>query len=161
MYHILQWGRRDKSRFARVDLEEDMKKFVTILLTLSLAACMVVTAAACGNNDNPPAPDDNKSEYDFIDYAEKVYLNTEKYPELEADAAARYRGSLLWSLTEIALSDGDWSEQVRELRFALRKYHALFKAAPFTYSQDKIRLEVLTYLPFPVYRTLIRIKRRK
>lgn len=60
-----------------------MKKFVTILLTLSLAACMVVTAAACGNNDNPPAPDDNKSEYDFIDYAEKVYLNTEKYPELE------------------------------------------------------------------------------
>lgn len=60
-----------------------MKKFVTILLTLSLAACMVVMAAACGNNDNPPAPDDNKSEYDFIDYAEKVYLNTEKYPELE------------------------------------------------------------------------------
>ena len=93
--------------------------------------------------------------------ADTLRFIQEKYPELEADAAARYRGSLLWSLTEIALSDGDWSEQVRELRFALRKYHALFKAAPFTYSQDKIRLEVLTYLPFPVYRTLIRIKRRK
>ena len=93
--------------------------------------------------------------------ADNLRFVQEKYPELEADAAARYRGSLLWSLTEIALSDGDWSEQVRELRSALRKHHALFKAAPFTYSQDKIRLEVLTYLPFPVYRTLIRIKRRK
>lgn len=93
--------------------------------------------------------------------ADNLRFIQEKYPELEADAAARYRGSLLWSLTEIALSDGDWSEQVRELRFALRKYHALFKAAPFTYSQDKIRLEVLTWLPFPVYRTLIRLKRRK
>ena len=69
MYYILQWGRRDKNRFARGDLEENMKKFVTILLTLSLAACMVVTAAACVNNDNSPAPDDIKSEYDFIDYA--------------------------------------------------------------------------------------------
>lgn len=59
-----------------------MKKFVAILLTLSLAACLLVAAAACGNDDNPPAPDDKTSEYDFVDYAKEIYLNTEKYPEL-------------------------------------------------------------------------------
>lgn len=84
----------------------------------------------------------------------------ENDPELEADAAARYRSSLLWSLTEIALSDGDFSEQIKKLRSALKKNHHLFQSAPFSYPQDKIRLELLTQLPFWVYKTFIRLKRR-
>lgn len=84
----------------------------------------------------------------------------ENDPELEADAAARYRSSLLWSLTEIALSDGDFSEQIKKLRSALKKNHHLFQSAPFSYPQDKIRLELLTRLPFWVYKTFIRLKRR-
>ena len=82
------------------------------------------------------------------------------YPALVPDAAARYRGSLLWSLTEIALSDGDFSEQIKKLRSALKKNHHLFQSAPFSYPQDKIRLELLTRLPFWVYKTFIRLKRR-
>lgn len=84
----------------------------------------------------------------------------ENDPELEADAAARYRSSLLWSLTEIALSDGDFSEQIKKLQSALKKNHHLFQSAPFSYPQDKIRLELLTRLPFWVYKTFIRLKRR-
>lgn len=82
------------------------------------------------------------------------------YPTLVSDAAARYRGSLLWSLTEIALSDDNFANQIRELRTALKENHALFSAAPFAYPQDKLRMALLTYFPFQIYRTLLRIKRR-
>lgn len=84
----------------------------------------------------------------------------ENYPELEADAAARYRGSLLWSLTEIALSNGDFAQQVKELRTAVKGNYRLFTSAPFAYPQDKIRLPLLMHFPFWVYRILIRIKRK-
>lgn len=82
------------------------------------------------------------------------------YPMLVFDAAARYRSSLLWSLTEIALSDEDFTNQIRELRTALKENYALFSAAPFAYPQDKLRMALLTYFPFHIYRTLLRIKRR-
>lgn len=82
------------------------------------------------------------------------------YPALEPEAAARYRSSLLWSLTEIALSDNNFPNQIRELRTALKENHSLFSAAPFAYPQDKLRMVLLTYFPFQVYRTLLRIKRR-
>ena len=82
------------------------------------------------------------------------------YPALEPEAAARYRSSLLWSLTEIALSGGDFSKQINMLRSALKKNYHLFQSAPFSYPQDKIRLELLTRFPFWVYKTFIRLKRR-
>lgn len=82
------------------------------------------------------------------------------YPTLVSDAAARYRGSLLWSLTEIALSDDNFTNQIRELRTALQENHSLFSSAPFAYPQDKFRMALLTYFPFQVYRTLLRLKRR-
>lgn len=83
----------------------------------------------------------------------------ENYPELEAAAAARYRGSLLWSLTEIALSDADFSEEVRQLRKELRNERKVFRQVAFRFKQDRIRMEVLLHLPFGFYKTMLRLKR--
>lgn len=83
-----------------------------------------------------------------------------RYPELELDAAARYRGSLLWSLTEIALTEGDFKAETKQMRRELWENRKLFWKVPYTFSQDKLRLAVLLYLPFCVYRVLILNKRR-
>ena len=88
-----------------------------------------------------------------LDYIRK------NHPQLETDAAVRYRSSLLWSLTEIALSDGDFTNDIRFMRGELKKEHKLFASLPFDYRQDKLRLSILTALPFGFYRTLIRRKR--
>lgn len=92
--------------------------------------------------------------------ADNLAFIRENYPELEADAAARYRSSLLWSLTEIAMSEQDFTPQVRELVAALKENRKLFRSIPFQYFQDKIRLWVLTHLPFGVYRKLMQRKRK-
>ena len=84
----------------------------------------------------------------------------ERYPDLEQDAAARYRGSLLWSLTEIALSDEDFAADVREMLSVLRSNKRLFWSVPFVYGQDKVRMWLLMNLPFGVYRTVMRLKRK-
>ena len=81
------------------------------------------------------------------------------YPALVPDAAARYRGSLLWSLTEIALSDEDYDREVQALLSALRGQKELFCAAPFSYRQDRLRMWLLLHVPFSVYRAIIRFRR--
>ncbi len=91
--------------------------------------------------------------------ADNLAFVRENHPELEADAAARYRNSLLWSLTEIAMSEQDFTPQVRELVAALKENRKLFRSVPFRYPQDKIRLWVLTNLRFGWYKMLIRRKR--
>lgn len=82
------------------------------------------------------------------------------YPSLLPEAVARYRNSLLWSLTEIALSEGNYTAQITELQSVLRKNYTLFKGTPFAYSHDKIRLKLLVFFPFGVYKTFIRLKRK-
>lgn len=79
----------------------------------------------------------------------------ENYPELELAAAARYRGSILWALREIALSGEDYSVQRQELLKQLRKHYVLFKKAPTEYWTDKIRLILLRRLPFFCFKALI------
>lgn len=83
----------------------------------------------------------------------------DKHPELESYAAQRYRGSLLWSLTEIALSDEDFTEEIQQLRAQLKLERKLFRSIPFDSKQERIRFIALTYLPFGIYRALIRLKR--
>ena len=92
--------------------------------------------------------------------ADNLKFIQKNYPELEADAAARYRDSLLWSLTEIAQSTGDYSEEIRALKAALQRHEQLFFTAPFSYPQDRIRMWFLSKLPFGIYRTLLHLKRR-
>ena len=81
------------------------------------------------------------------------------YPTLVSDAAARYRGSLLWSLTEIALSDEDYTGETQALLSALQSQKKLFCAAPFSYRQDRLRMWLLLHVPFSVYRAIIRFRR--
>lgn len=81
------------------------------------------------------------------------------YPALVPDAAARYRGSLLWSLTEIALSDENYAGETQALLSALRSQKKLFYAAPFSYRQDRLRMWLLLHFPFFVYRAIIRFRR--
>lgn len=85
------------------------------------------------------------------------------YPQLEQYAAARFRGSLLWSITEIAMLN-DWSdyrEELRRMMQELRERRDLFGKIPFEIPQDKIRYGVLVTFGFRCYRTLLRIKRGK
>ena len=81
------------------------------------------------------------------------------YPTLVSDAAARYRGSLLWSLTEIALSDEDYTGETQALLSTLQSQKKLFCAAPFSYRQDRLRMWLLLHVPFSVYRAIIRFRR--
>ena len=83
----------------------------------------------------------------------------ERYPELENDAAARYRSSILWALTEIALSNREFKQEVRQLIQELKDNRRLFMKTDFAYPQDKIRMMVLIYLPFNFYKKMLRIKR--
>ncbi len=83
----------------------------------------------------------------------------EKHPEVESDAATRYRGSLLWTLTEIALSSQDFTQYVNQLIQELKNNRQLFMKTKFAYPQDKIRMMVLMYLPFKFYKQMLRIKR--
>jgi len=82
------------------------------------------------------------------------------HPELTALAAARYRGAVLWSLTEIALSNQPYKNEVKLLRSELCREKRLFEKIKFQYRTDYFRMLLLMYLPFGVYRILIRSKRR-
>lgn len=84
----------------------------------------------------------------------------EHHPELTEAAAARYRGAILYSLTEIALSDTAYTEEQQDLLKELKKEKKLFSAIPFDAVTEKIRYTMLAYLPFSFYRICIRRKRK-
>lgn len=83
----------------------------------------------------------------------------ERYPELEQLAVARYRASILWALTEIAISDGSFEKSVNELMEELRNSAWTFWWVPFAFWQDRIRMMLLLCGPFSLYRMFIRKKR--
>lgn len=83
----------------------------------------------------------------------------EKYPELEYLALARYRTSILWSLTEIAISRDSFENAVTKLTKELRDNAWVFWNAPFAFWQDRIRMILLMIGPFSLYRMFIRKKR--
>lgn len=81
------------------------------------------------------------------------------YPELEADAAYRYRGSILWAMREIALSKNGFSQETTELIRQLKENKALFFHVGFVHRFDLLLLILLLYFPFCFFKTLLRIKR--
>lgn len=83
----------------------------------------------------------------------------EHHPELEQLALARYRGSILWSLTEMALSNDSFEDAVKELINELRENARVFRRVPFAFWQDRIRMHLLLIGPFALYRWFIRKKR--
>lgn len=83
----------------------------------------------------------------------------EHHPELTEPAAARYRGALLWTLTEIAMSDKVYPAEQQDMLTELRNNRELFFRIPFDTMNEKIRFMMLSYLPFSLYRLFIRRKR--
>lgn len=82
------------------------------------------------------------------------------HPELTSYAAARYRSSITWSLTEIALSDGEYEEEVEELLYELHKERKVLYNAPFYTLKEKLLFIMLSFLPFQVYRILVYVMRK-
>ena len=81
------------------------------------------------------------------------------HPELEPLAAKRLCGSVLWSMTEIALTDKYKTEWVDELKAFLRENYSFLRTAIMDDAKESFRLWILRYLPFCIYRCLIRLKR--
>ena len=84
----------------------------------------------------------------------------EHYPKLEDLSAARYRGCLMWTLTEIALSDVSCPEEQRDMILELHSKRKTFLRIPFASTKEKIRFLMLSCLPFSLYRAFIRKKRK-
>lgn len=85
------------------------------------------------------------------------------YPKLKEYAAIRYRNSLLWSITEIAILDDylDYSDEIDQMKNELRENRKIFNIAPFSMKRDKVRYFVIQTLDFKFYRKLLRVKRGK
>lgn len=85
----------------------------------------------------------------------------EHYPELTLYAAERYRGSLMWSLSEIAMTKepAAYDVETANMITALKANRELFRAAPFRQKREKIRYWVLTHCGFGFYKTALRLKR--
>lgn len=84
----------------------------------------------------------------------------ENHPELEDLAAARYRGCLMWTLTEIALSDVSCPEEQQDMISELHNKRRFFLNISFDSAKEKIRFLMLSCLPFSIYRAFIRKKRK-
>lgn len=83
--------------------------------------------------------------------------------ELSDAAAERFRGSLIWSLSEIAMLDNDKMFRVdrQKMMEVLRTNQSLFDKLPFITKKEKLRYILLTRIGYQPYRILIRTKRRK
>lgn len=84
----------------------------------------------------------------------------DKHPELTTLAAKRYRDSLMWLLSEMAMSEEDYSQESRAMRQALKKQKKMFGQISFDHRQDILRFWILVHMPFWVYRLLLKAKRR-
>lgn len=87
----------------------------------------------------------------------------DKYPELEQDAAKRYRSSLMWHITKISILDdcSMYFQEIKEIMTELRSERKLFNSIPMDTVKSRIQYLIAMYFGFGVYRTLFRIKRGK
>jgi glycosyltransferase involved in cell wall biosynthesis len=82
----------------------------------------------------------------------------EKHPAIVPMATARYRGSILWALREIALSAEDFRDERDTLLKTLRRNATIFDKAPFSAKSDRLRYLMLKYLPFSVFKATLRLR---
>ena len=84
----------------------------------------------------------------------------ERHPELEREAAARYRSSIMWAMREIALSDKSFVAETRELKAQLKDKTVLFAKAPFKNRGERLRYGMMRYLPFGLSKNILRLRHR-
>ena len=84
------------------------------------------------------------------------------YPELYFDAAYRYRGSIMWSLTEMALSEEycGYRKDSQTLLQKLRERRTTFSQIPFYGMKEHIRYLILLYMGYDLYKIFIKIVRK-
>lgn len=103
----------------------------------------------------------SEKKLDWVKHCRENYAYIcENHPELILDAAMRYRNSILWALSEMALSDKDFGDQVKLLKQQMRKNMLAFFKSEFKHPQDRIRLFLLLTLPYIVYKKLLKVKRK-
>lgn len=76
----------------------------------------------------------------------------EKYPQLEADALARYRNSVLWLMREISLQKAGYGGHWNSLRRELEAHFGLFWAGAG--NRDRILMILFRYFPRKLAYTL-------
>ena len=91
---------------------------------------------------------------------ENLAFIRQRYPELEADAAYRYRGSILWAMREILLAKEDYRKQYGDLKKELIKEAALFAKTPLASYKQKLYYAIFLRFPFFLNRAAVRIKER-
>lgn len=82
------------------------------------------------------------------------------HPELTDCAAARYRSSILWSLTEMAMAEEDYGEKVENILSELRNERKILYSATFNTTKEKFLFIILCHVPFRFYRFFGCIVRR-
>lgn len=92
----------------------------------------------------------------WVNHCEKNLKTVQrKYPELELDAAMKYRSSLLWALREITLSDKSFDEEIKELLSKIRNNSSLFLKAHFKNNNELVRFLMMLLLPFKVNKKIL------
>lgn len=84
----------------------------------------------------------------------------EKYPQLEEYAVTRYRGSLMWALREMALSENSFPNSYAEVRAQLKEYHTAFLHTPFKNKTEQLRFLFMTLIPFPLLKKVLKFRHR-
>lgn len=84
----------------------------------------------------------------------------EKYPQLEEYAVTRYRGSLMWALREMALSENSFPNSYAEVRAQLKEYHTVFLHTPFKNKTEQLRFLFMTLIPFPLLKKVLKFRHR-
>lgn len=82
----------------------------------------------------------------------------ERYPNLEKDAAARYRGSILWALREIALSEKAFINAQKELVAQLRDNKKRFDRISFRNKGELLTYWLLRAFPFGIYKSFLKLR---
>lgn len=85
------------------------------------------------------------------------------YPQLEQYAAARYRGSLMWAITELAMMEDvhDYEIEKKQIMKEIKENEKRFQQIAFSSKKEKIRYWIVANLGFEFYRITLQIKRRK
>ena len=92
---------------------------------------------------------------------ENLRFIRQNYPQLEHAAAKRYRGSLLWTLTEIAMQSSceEYQKDIDEMMLELHENTKQFNGIPFEWKSDRMRFMILKHLGFQNYRRILRVWR--
>lgn len=85
------------------------------------------------------------------------------YPEIETFAMMRYRNSLIWSLTQIALSEEPeiYKKEIEDMMNELRKNRRVFAYSLFSNKKELFRLEILCIFGFEIYKKLIVARKKR